>query len=367
MTSEERFNPTMLVAARESRRMTQASLATAAGLAQGTLSKLEHGRMAPKPEFLDALAEALDYEPSLFFEPMVRHELPVFFHRKRTRLAAGDLRAIHATVEIARLQIKKLLQSVEPPPYRVPAVDLQSGERRPADVARELRAHWGLPRGPIANVTDVLESAGVVVVLADFGSPLIDGLSVYYPHEATPPIVFLNSRSPGERTRFTAAHELGHLVLHYHDALPGEGCEEEANAFASEFLMPSAEIRGALGAVTIASLASLKRRWKVSMAALLRKASNLGRITPWRSKQLWMEMSRLGYRTREPLPLPNEEPTLLREILDVHLTDLGYADAELARVLHVHPQALREGFAGATPRLRVIRSVPTEKGGRSAR
>ncbi|MCC6552402.1 MAG: ImmA/IrrE family metallo-endopeptidase [Polyangiaceae bacterium] len=354
--TEGRFNPKMLTLARESRRMTQAALAGATGVSQGTISKLENGQGDLGPELAAAMARVLGYEPTIFFEAFEPLDLPVFFHRKRKSLTATDLKAIHSTVEIGRLQVRKLAQSVDLPEYRVPTADAERDRRHAADIARDIRAHWGIPKGPIENLTAILEAAGVVVLLADFGSQLIDGLSVYHLGSASPPVIFLNSRSPGERTRFTAAHELGHLVLHYHQPLPSDECEPDADAFAAEFLMPASEIRGFLGGLTIDALASLKQRWRVSMGALLMRASNLGRVTPYRAKQLWIEMSRLGYKRREPAEFPNEEPTLMKEIIEVHLKDLGYNESELAKVVHVSPQALGATLAGAKPRLRVVRS-----------
>ena len=352
--NERTFNPAILTLARDSRRMTQAALSSAVGAAQGTISKLENGQGALPDELLDKVSKVLGYESSLFFESFVPRELPVFFHRKRKALPAVDLKAIHAIVEIMRLQVHKLLASVETPERRVPSVDLERQGLRPADVAKEIRMHWGIPQGPIENLTAVLESAGVIVVLCDFGSRLIDGLSVYDYRDPMPPMIFLNVRSSGERTRFTAAHELAHLVLHYHQGLPQESSEDEADEFASEFLLPASQIRGFLGSLTLDALASLKPRWRVSMACLLMAAERLGRITPYRSKHLWIQMARLGYKTREPLEIPLDEPTVLRDIVKAHTSQLGYSDADVAKVVHLPVDAFQEVFKRETPRLRLL-------------
>lgn len=349
-------NPLMITLARESRHMTQAALARSLGVSQGTISKLEHGQGAASPELLAMIAGVLGYEPGLFFEQVRPTELPVFFHRKRKSLPVTALRAMHADFEIRRIQLRKLLQSVEAPQYRVPLIDLRKERLTPAEIARQLRAHWGIPRGPIDNMTAVLEAAGVVVFVVDFGSHLIDGLSIYSPGEQLPPVVFLNSRSSGERTRFTAAHELMHIIAHYCLDLPGEECETEADEFASEFLMPSADIRGFLGNVSLEDLANLKKRWKVSMAALLRKAVTLGRTSPWKAKKLWIEMSSLGYKTREPNEFPIEEPSLVNEIIEVHLRDLQFSREELSQIIYVDPAALHSGLAPTGGRLRLVQA-----------
>lgn len=62
--------------------------------------------------------------------------------------------------------------------------------------------------------------------------------------------------------RFDAAHELGHLVLHP-DTEPGSKIvEQQAHAFASEFLMPAAEITHQLPRrIDWPTLHDLKQHW----------------------------------------------------------------------------------------------------------
>lgn len=354
--SDRNFNPAILEMARDSRRMTQAALSAAIGAAQGTISKLENGQGTPSDELLEKIAKALGYDIALFFEPFVPHGPSLFLHRKRASLPILDQKAIHATIEIIRLQVNKLLRSVEIPEMRVPFLDPERLGRRPGEIARELRMHWGIPNGPIENLTAILESVGIIVVPFDFGSRLIDAVSVFSAREPVPPVMFLNSQSPGERTRFTAAHELGHLIMHCRKDFPGEDAEEEADAFAGEFLMPSSDIRGSLGGLNLEALGSLKRRWRVSMQAILMAAERLGRITPYKSRSLWKQISALGYRTREPFEIPVEEPTLIRDIVRTHTTELGYSDAEVAKVVCLPVDTFQEVFKRETPRLRLLSS-----------
>ena len=105
---------------------------------------------------------------------------------------------------------------------------------------------------------------------------------------------------PGDRQRFTLAHELGHLVMH---DVPTEEMEDEADKFASEFLMPEAQIQGQLHALSMRKLWELKSRWKVSMAALVKRAETLGCITASQTRYLWIQLSKSGYRLEEPAEL----------------------------------------------------------------
>src|ERR1700734_2992321 len=108
-----------------------------------------------------------------------------------------------------------------------------------------------LPRGPLQSVVENIESAGGIVVLARFGTNLIDGLS--FRVEGVPPLFFMNKDVPGDRFRFSLAHELGHMVMH---SIPDddEKMESEAHRFAAAFLMPASEIKPYLAAAKINNL-----------------------------------------------------------------------------------------------------------------
>jgi Zn-dependent peptidase ImmA (M78 family) len=99
---------------------------------------------------------------------------------------------------------------------------------------------------------------------------------------------------------------------------PGTGSEQEkeADAFAAEFLMPASDIRPAFThGIDLARLADLKREWKVSMNALLRRALTLNAITEWQYRSVTVEMSALGYRTAEPIDIPAEVPRRVPELI----------------------------------------------------
>ena len=83
-----------------------------------------------------------------------------------------------------------------------------------------------------------------------------------------PPLIFMNAAMPGDRYRFTLAHELAHLVLH-NQPETDEAMEEQADEFASEFLLPAKEIRPYLARPSLGGLARVKPYWKVSIKALL--------------------------------------------------------------------------------------------------
>jgi len=144
--------------------------------------------------------------------------------------------------------------------------------------------------------------------------------------------------------------------------VPSPQMEDEANEFASALLMPTRDIRPQLSGrrLTIQTLAALKPVWRVSMAALLYRAKEIGAITDSQSQYLWRQMSSMGYRRMEPaeLDLQVEMPTILPEIVRLHLEELGYGVSDLARALRSTEDDLRalHPLPGSTARfLRVVK------------
>ena len=117
-----------------------------------------------------------------------------------------------------------------------------------------------------------------------------------------------------------------------HDA-PNAEMESQADEFAAELLMPRDEIKDELFCITLPRLAELKAYWKVSMGALLRRAKDCDRITYNQYRYFNIQMSKLGYRTSEPVILQHETPSVLTKIVELHLNHLGYSPADLAKVI----------------------------------
>lgn len=326
MTSHP-FNPEMLTLARMSRGMTQTELATALETTQGRVSKIEHGFFVPDDALVQRMVTTLKYPRDFFFQPGYINTLPSWFHRKRKQLSQTTLGRIHADIAIRIRNIAKLLMATEvKTDLLLPQFDIDEFNGNAEQIARTVRERWALPRGPIPNLVEVFERAGILVVPCDFGATGIDAVGMRI--QGMPPLVFMNAAAPMDRVRFTMAHELGHLVMH---ASPTEDMEKEADRFAAELLMPEYDIKPQLANATLAILSILKRVWRVSMAALLTRAKTLRTITEKKATALWKQMSALGFRTREPaeLDLSPEKPRLLREMIDYHTKRLGITEEQL--------------------------------------
>lgn len=334
----QRFNPHMLTLARESRGLTQAELAVAASFGQGTLSKYETGMLAPPPEAVEALGAALTYPATFFFQAGQPYGFPPFHYRKRKKLSAKALGKIVAEMNIRRLHVQRLSVSYEMKSNRfIPEIDMDEYQgrtrKRPTleDVARSLREAWMLPAGPVVNLVELIEDNGGIIIPCDFGSDLIDAMSQRI--DGLPVLFFVNLGAPSDRVRHTLAHELAHMVLHTTTVKDDDEMEREADELAGAFLLPADEVRSQLRRFDLRQLANMKAYWKVSMASIAVRAERLNLITPYQSKMFWIEMSKLGYRKREPNEPPKEQPKKLRHMIEFHQRKLGYSDADMAKLL----------------------------------
>lgn len=322
----------MIVLARESRGWTQRELANPLEVSQATLSKYELGVLGFPKEKLPLLSELLRYEPEFFLQSVTPVGLSGdFLYRRRAHVSAKVRRRVQAEVNIRRMQLERLRRRADVLHDELPFPAIQPEEMngRIDRIAQEVRKAWRIPHGPVQNLTAAIENAGGVVFTVDFETDLIDGTNVRKPGE--PPMLFVNSEVPGDRHRFNLAHELGHTVMHFGLALNDP--EQEANDFASEFLMPRAVIRSDLRNLDLSLAAQLKVVWGVSMAAIIRRAFDLRTISKSTYRRLFTAMNARGIRTREPLDIPFEKPEIFEELIRVHRTEYEMDDAQIRKVL----------------------------------
>jgi Zn-dependent peptidase ImmA (M78 family)/transcriptional regulator with XRE-family HTH domain len=346
------FNPEMLRLAREARELTQAELAHKSGITQAFISKLEHGlNTQPGEEALERMSKALSFPEAFFFQQERVLGLPHFHFRKRAKLGAKPLARIGAIINIRRQHIVKLLRSYESQVAKqIPQIDLDETGLTPEKVAERLRAYWMVPRGPIKSVTELIEDAGGIVILARFGTNLLDGLS--FRVEGMPPVFFMNKDVPGDRFRFSLAHELGHMVMH---SMPDddEKMEQEAHRFAAAFLMPAPEIKSYLANAKLSDLGRVKGYWKVSIKSLIKRAYDLKLITDYQYKSMNIQYNKV-FKGEEPVHIEVEKPGRMQDIVRYHRDKLGYSVEELARLLSVYPQDIERAYLEGRRGIRLV-------------
>lgn len=343
------INGDMLLLARKRRRKTQKDLAEEAGVAQAAISRIENGtKDALSIEEVQAIARNLGFPVSFFYEQEPLYRKPMSIHgaafRKKASVSVKDQDAIIALANHYVLHLRHLLEAVDlEPHYKLLQFEIVSEKSSvsenadavssPEEAAEKVRASWQLGNGPLIGLVNYIEATGVIVIEGDFGEADIDGVTLR--PAGMKPVILLNQSRSADRKRFSLAHEYGHVIMH---AFPYEAMEQEANRFASELLMPKAGILPDLKrGVTIPQLGRLKEKWRVSMASLIYRAKTLGAITDYQASSLYRQMNFHGIRKSEPFEFPHEPPQLPTQLIDIHLSELGYELLELSEGMKTLP------------------------------
>lgn len=310
MTANRFFNPSRLTLARKRRGLTMTKLAAAVGVATRSISAYEKGEFGPDSDSVSKLSGVLGFPEAFFFGDDLDQPTPdVASFRALSKMKASQRDTALGAGAIALMLNAWIEARFELPSPDVP--DL-SREDDPEAAARVLRQQWGLGELPVKNMVHLLESKGVRVFSLSVDAAEVDAFSMW---RQSTPFVFLNTKKSAEHSRFDAAHELGHLVLHRHGSPQGREAEREANSFASAFLMPRASVLAyAPRLATIDHLIKLKKVWSVSLAALTYRLHAIGVLSDWHYQSLYIELSSRGYRKTEPEEGPRETSQILQKV-----------------------------------------------------
>lgn len=370
--SDASFTPSRLALARHRRGLTLVQLAAEVELTAQSLSNAENGRQRPSAATIEKLARVLRFPVEFFSSPDLEelHDFQLSF-RARSKTSNRAKNAVKSSARIA-VELKRWIDER----FITPALDLPSLDTHmsPELAAEHVRARWGLDQmQSIPNCVHLLESKGIAVFSLPPEYRDVDAFSFWWRGN---PFVLLSTMKSAERSRFDAAHELGHLVLHRNEDYDRDWrtAEREANCFASALLMPRQSVlRHVPQPTTTDRIIRSKRRWKVAAMALVYRLHELNVLSEWTYRQFVIELGRLGYRSGEPDGVVRESSQLLAKVFGALRADKTPI-AAVAKDLLVETDELRDltfgllvrsagtdttlGFVGAPserPKLRVVR------------
>lgn len=355
MTDRQRYTPSRLRLARKRRGMTLVRLEQVTGISARTLSLYENGRDDKQKmtlAMLATIAKALDSSVAFLTAEEIE-DLPVeaVSFRAASKLTAGQRDMALAAARIA-IMINDWIEER----FLLPASDVPTlPGHDPDGAARRVRDAWALGVAPISNLVHLLEARGIRVYSLADECLEVDAFSFYW--KGTP-YVILNTRKSGERGRFDAAHELGHLVMHSeHEVTHGKEAERQAQRFASAFLMPEESVVARrLNNATVDRVLAERSNWRVSAMALTYRLHELNLVTEWGYRTLATNLSRMGYRSAEDGGIPRESSQLLSKVFAALRAD-GVSPAQIADALHIGLDELSDDVFGLTPAMHV-RSLP---------
>lgn len=312
------LNPGRLKIARLRRKMTYTSLASATGLSSKSVAEYEKadGLFPPSEPTIKLLAETLGYPVSFLCGDDAEFVDPssVSFRSLKSMKAADQ----HAAEAAGSLGV--IVNSFFESAFNLPECNLPNLRGyEPEAAAEAVREKWGLGVKSISNMIHMLEANGVRVFSLSENTLDVDAFSFW---KNDTPYVFLNTQKSAERSRFDAAHELGHLVLHRHGSPQGKAAEEEADNFASALLMPRRTILATkMPFPTLDGVISIKGNWLVSAVALIVRMKNVGTLTEWQYRTLMIEATKRGLRKEEINGIPRERSLIIDKLLHALKTD----------------------------------------------
>lgn len=336
------FSPARLTLAREASGLEVRELAERVGATPSAISQLEHGNTRPKTETLLRLSLAVGVPPEFFGAGEPPDLPPEQCHFRRRRGATKrEQRYVLARGRIVREVVRYLEEYVEFPSDEVTPLQRSATTAAEAEaLAQHVRSVWDLGLGPISDVVGLLEMHGVLPVEVRGHSQQLDAFSVWV--EGRPMVFLSTDKNVASRRRFDAAHELCHLIAHRGCEAGDPALEDVANRFASAFLLPEVPFRAECPArLTWPALRDLKRRWGVSLQAIVRRAYDLGIYSESTYRRAHVQWGQHGWREMgEPDEPPMERPTLLQHVL-AQMEAAGHPPSVIATALR-HGQRLFE-------------------------
>lgn len=309
--------------AREAAGLNMRTLAERANISAMAISKYERNESVPSSGVMLSLANALGLRTEYFFR-QVEAELTDVDYREHDKIPAKEEKKVMADVaeQVERwLELEEFLPTPMSTSFQIPKglPQILSDYDEIEDLAVKLRHKWNLGLNPIPDLTDTLECKGLKVFITQYdGHKHFNGLAAKVNGS---PLVVVGKHWPGDRQRFTLAHELGHIIMK--GRLADSMDEEQAcNRFAGAFLVPKDAVIKALGEkrtwLEPQELHLLKQEWGLSMGGWIHRADDLGILPKTHTDELWKLFRQQGWKITEPDPQYPQEQTRLFEQLVYH-------------------------------------------------
>lgn len=368
------FDPARLIQARRVNKLSKTELHRRVGVSAAAIGQYERGEVTPRADTISALSEAL-HVPAGFFahgRPKVRLDVAqASFRRLRATTVAQQQQAVAYVEQVWELATY-LEERVEFPEVNLPHwVQYDDGTPRdapdPITAAREVRKYWELGTDPIKFLIYELERHGILTVLftlkEDDAADETRHIDAFSTSALPRPIIVLTPDKADDvlRHRFSAAHELGHLVLHHGQQSTDSISEREADAFAAEFLTPREELRKELPIrFNLSRLDELSQKWGASPKSLVFRSKELELISEATARRAYITLSNLGKAgviQAQPINrFPGENPELLKNAIEL-LDEANVPLTQIARDLQMSPRHIHRlaGIEDVKPKLRLVR------------
>ncbi|MCF8034044.1 MAG: XRE family transcriptional regulator [Desulfarculaceae bacterium] len=317
--------PNNLREAREARGYSTTQLAKALDVTRQTISQYENGDISPSAESFTRIISLLEMPIDFFTTERKRApaELRKIFFRSLKRALGTDRNKLKIRLDWLSDILSLVDEFVELPSINLPkAFNYRLSDLTNTDLiefhANELRRTWGLGMGPIDNIINLLESNGIIVSREQTDSDDLDALSEW--NNGRPLIYLASDKNAAVRSRFDAAHELAHLFLHNKIDVTSDTIDEmekQAHRFSGAFLLPRDSFSSEVVSTSLSFFTELKKRWKVSIQAMVYRCKDLDIISDNQYRYLWRQINKTKNKRRETYDdiMQPETPYVLPEAI----------------------------------------------------
>ncbi len=287
-------------------------------LTKGGLSKYERGGSTPGSKLLQKLSKIYNLRVTYFFESDEARVAWAGF-RKHSAMGKGYQERIRLNSERTAILFSDLYKDLNISP---PKVAPRNWEVRCYEdvekTAGEFRTALGVGDSRIENLTATVEDYNGIVIQYNDTTDRFDGLSGWT--NANYPVIVVNKNRPTDRKRLNIAHELGHLYMSIPEDVSDKNKELFCHRFAASLLVPSSAAYKELGTkrrkLSLKELILLKNKYGLSIQAWIVRAYNLGIISESHYSSLFQQISKLGWRKKEPgFDVDGEEPVRMKSLV----------------------------------------------------
>lgn len=298
--------PERIREAREARGFQPEVFADMLGVTRQALARFENGLMSPSGETMRKIIVETKLPPSFFVSSKTRSANGITpFWRGLKRMGSQDRKRIARRMEWLHDIVSYVSNFVDLPELSLPHLDFDVNSSDAEQVERAadaLRDHWKLGRGPVLDVSAVMENHGILLARESVGCEDMDAVSCW--QFGRPYVLYSSDVEGGPRNYYNLSHELAHVLLHSNVEVTAGNLkllEKQANRFASAFLMPQESFSREILGTSINHFLFLKEKWGVSIAAMAYRCKDLGILNPDQYSYVMKQLNVRGIRKQEPL------------------------------------------------------------------
>jgi Zn-dependent peptidase ImmA (M78 family)/transcriptional regulator with XRE-family HTH domain len=298
--------PERIREAREARGLQLEPFAETLDVTKQAVARYESGLASPGGETMRRIIAETRQPPVFFVTPRKRAASGIApFWRGLKRMEQHHRKRISRRLEWASDIVGYLEQFIHLPDLSLPTFDFDPASAsidQIENAADAVRAHWSLGRGPLRDLSAIMELNGFVLIRESVSCSDMDAVSCW--QAGRPYVLFSADETSGPRNAYNLAHELGHMILHSSVEVNSDNLnliEKQADRFAGALLLPQETFSKEVLGTSLNHFLFLKEKWGISIAAMAYRCKDLGTLNDNQFSYIMRQLNIRKIREREPL------------------------------------------------------------------